>query len=81
MNKNVIMVKLFSRSLISKFLADFKASKLSQLDHYPVYCPFEGGYFCSVDLEIGVCICLWEVSTYGRCPLAKFGLYSVLSSV
>ena len=43
--KYVVTVKLFLRSLISKVLVDFKASELSQLDHFLIYCPFNwGGY-------------------------------------
>ena len=30
------------------------------------FCPLKGGYFSSVDLEMGVCIHIQEVSTYGR---------------
>ena len=39
---------------------EFNASKLSQLGHFPVYCPFMGGYFSSLDLEIGVRVRLRE---------------------
>ena len=45
-----------------KFLVDLKASKLSQLGHFLFYCPFKGGYFSSVDLEVGVRVCLREVA-------------------
>ena len=45
---------------------NFKASKLSQLDHLLVYCSFKGGYFSSVDFEMGVRLRLQdqEVSAY-----------------
>ena len=35
-------------------VVNFKASKLSQLGHFLFYCPFKGGYFSTVDLEMGV---------------------------
>ena len=47
-DKNVIEVKLFLRSLIWKFLVDFKASKLSQL----------GQFFSTVRLR-KVILALW----------------------
>ena len=31
-----------------------------------LHCPFKGGYFSSVDLEMGVHVLLREVSAYGR---------------
>ena len=37
-----------------------------QLGHFLFHCPFKGGYFSSVDLEIGVCARLREVSAYGK---------------
>ena len=40
----------------------FFDSKLSQLGHFLFYCPFKGGYFSSVDLEMGVHVRLQEVS-------------------
>ena len=41
-----------------------KASK-SRLGHFPFYCPFKGGYFSTVDLEMHVRVRLLEVSAYG----------------
>ena len=54
-DKNVIIikVKLFLRSITWKFLVDFKANKLSQLDYFLIYGPLKRGYFCSVDLKMG----------------------------
>ena len=49
-----------------KLLVDFKASKLSQLGHFLFYFPFKGGYFRTVDLEMGVHVRLQEMSAYGR---------------
>ena len=66
MRKNVIMLELFLTSLIWKLLVDFKACKLSQLRHFLFYCPFKGGYFRPVDLEMGVQVGLQEVSTDRR---------------
>ena len=60
------MLKLFLRNLIWKFLVDLKARKLSQLGHFPVHCPFKGGYFSSMNLKMGVGVRFREVSTYGR---------------
>ena len=62
------MVKLFLRSLtgIWKLLVDLKARKLSQLGYFLFYCLFMGGYFSSVNLEMGVRVHLREVSAYGR---------------
>ena len=45
--------------------------KSHQLGHFLFYCP-KGGYFCSVDLEMGVCVCLREVSTKGRLKMWSF---------
>ena len=66
MHKNLITVTVFLRGLTWKSLMDFKASELSQLGYFLFYCPFMGGHFSSVDLKIGVCIHLQEVSTYER---------------
>ena len=49
-----------------KFLVYLKASQRSQLGHFLFYCPFKGGHFSSVDLEMGVHLRLREVSAYGR---------------
>ena len=45
---------------------DLRASHLSQLSHFLFHCPFKGGYYSSVDLEMGVHIRLQEVSTHER---------------
>ena len=54
-------LKLFFGSLTCKLLVDLKASKLTQLGHFLFYCPFKGGYFSSVDLEMVVRVRLREV--------------------
>ena len=69
MRKDVIKIKLFQRSLIWKYLLDFEASKFSQGDQFLVCCPFKGGYFSPVDLEMGVCVCLQMVSARVRLKL------------
>ena len=63
-NQNVTTIKLSLRSLIGKFLVDFKARKLPQHGHFSFYCPLMGGYFSSVDLEMGVRVRLREVPTH-----------------
>ena len=57
---------MFLSSLTWKLLVDVKASKLSQLGYFLFYCPFKGGYFSSLDLEMGVRVCLQGVFAYGR---------------
>ena len=52
---------------------DLKASKLSQLGHFLFHCPFKGGYFSSVNLEMVVRVRLREVSAYGRLEMWSFG--------
>ena len=74
-HKNEITMKLFLRSLLWKFLVDFKASKLSQLGDFVFCCPLKGSYFSSVDLGMAVRIRLREVSAYGKYPLAEARLY------
>ena len=56
----------FFTSLICKFLVDFKASRLSQIGHFVFYCPFKGGYFSSVDLEMDVRDRLRELGVHLR---------------
>ena len=51
---------------------DLKAVKLSQLGHILFYCPFKGGYFSTVDLEMGVRVRLREASAYGRLKILSF---------
>ena len=62
--KKVTTIKMFLRSLVSTLLADFKASKLSQLGQFLFYCPFKGGYFSPATFK-------WvsAPSAYERCPL------------
>ena len=48
-------------------MVEFKVSKLSQLDSFIIYCsPFKEHHFSSVDLEMGVCVRVREMSTYRR---------------
>ena len=47
-------------------MGEFKVSRLSQVGYFLFYCPFVGGYFSTVDLEIGVGVRLREVAAYGR---------------
>ena len=66
-HQSAITVKLFLVRLIGKLLVDFKARKLSQLGYFLFQCPFKGGYFSSVVLEMGVSVRLrGEVPAYGR---------------
>ena len=59
-------LKLFLTSLILKVPGELKASKLSQLGHFLFHCPFKGGYFSPLDLEMSVRVRIQEVSAYGR---------------
>ena len=54
-HKNVVMAKF---SFESYWLANS-----TQLGYFLFYCPLVGGYFSSVDLEMGVRIHLQEVAT------------------
>ena len=40
--------------------------KLSQLGHFLFYCPLNGGYFSTVDIEMVVRVLLVEVGAYRR---------------
>ena len=62
--KNVITVTLFSFE--SYWWTLKPENSFSQLGHFLFYFPFKGGNFTSVDLEIGVCVCLREVFAYGK---------------
>ena len=59
-------VEIVPRKSHLKVPGGLKASKLSQLGHFRFHCLFEEGYFSSMDLEIGVRVCLREVSAYVR---------------
>ena len=61
--KNIIWVKV--SSLIVPVDLIIKTSKLSRVGLFLFYCPFNGGYFSAVDLEMGVRILLREVSVKG----------------
>ena len=66
MHKNVITLKLFLRSLILRVPGGLKSQETLTAGHFLFHYTFIGGYFRSVDLEMGVHVCLREVFTYGR---------------
>ena len=43
-----------------------KARKLLQVGYFLFYCPFMGGCFNSMDLEMGVRVRLGDLPAYGR---------------
>ena len=51
----------FAKKSLLKVLGGLKGSKLSQLGHFISYRPFNGDYFSSADLEMGVRARLREV--------------------
>lgn len=66
-----ILVKLCTKNVTvtKKSHLEAKGLKFLQLGHFLHYCPFRGGYFCSVDLEMAVYICLrvcLRVFAYGK---------------
>ena len=66
MNRNVIMVNFFQRSLIGKFLRTLKPANSHSSDHFLFHCPFKEGYFSSMELEMDVRVHLQEMSAYRR---------------
>ena len=50
-----------SNPCLRLILVDFKANLLSQLGHFLFYCLFKGGYFSTLDLEMGVRVRLRKV--------------------
>ena len=55
------MAVMASNPCFRLILVDFKANLLSQLGHFLFYCLFKGGYFSTLDLEMGVRVRLREV--------------------
>ena len=66
MYKNVITVKIVPKKSHLKVPGGLKSQQTLTAWPFPVYCPFMGGYFSSVDYEMGLCVCLREVSAYVR---------------